>query len=358
MVEGLEDFEVMESDIDDAIIDERADALDFKTAVMELTAEEKDALRQEIKDIVEGIDTNILKLGGCLYKVLGSKSFLEWGFETFDEYAEYEVKRKRRWCEYIMGVWYAITFKIQSDEIRDRLIAMGTSKAGRLAPHITEENAQELLDEVETLTVAETEGHLRKRRRKEKGLPEEKEELRKVQLELTVSQRDVMKSALEVARAVAGVNGTGEQLSLICTEFLSSHSAPGLAKEELIAAHVDGLKTLTGCNYEPSVGGDILAVLMQEGMSNPEGIRSKIKSTVKGPLTLKEFVIFMESGEFPSTVATMTPPIPAPDPEAWGDEESDSASEESPNEEISGDGGEVQDEEMDEEGTDGELEDE
>jgi len=296
--EGSNDFAGVESDLDADFMNGEV-IPDIDEAIISLTDEEKDALRLEVRSVVKKIDHSIMDLGGLLYRVFASKSFEKYGWETFPEYCEHEVGRKERYCRYLMSIWYGLTYKITDQEHKDAVLDLGFSKAARLIPHLNDANVEEVLKDIDGLTVTEVEDYIKVKKGKKEPV-ESDEEVRKFSVDLLQTQLENLQLGLRVARDITGSVSVGHGLDLMATEFIAGHSEAGTAKAELVRAHVRALQDLTGSDYAPSIDIPMLEGMMQKAIGEPDLVRGKISSAAKGPLTLKEFIIFMGSGEHES----------------------------------------------------------
>lgn len=300
MANNFEDFSDMESEIDEVITDSgdlfKADPDDFS-----FTSEEKEKMRLQARGLVNTISESFVSLGGVLYKVFGSKSYIDYGFETFDEYCELDVGFKGRKCKYLISIWNAMENKLTDEDQKKRLKDMGWTKASRVAPYIDDNNAEEILKETEGMSVSEVEEAMsvhrgKRNRNKNQGEgDEEKPEIRQVSLDMIESHYRNLKEAMDLAGDITGSQSRSQQLDLLATEFLSSHSSAGTAKGELIETHVRALKSLTGSEYEPSGAGDIMKTLIDATIEDPEKMREKISSPGAGEVLLREFREFLDS---------------------------------------------------------------
>lgn len=300
METGFEDFTDLENEVNEIIADSKkifeVDPKDFVFSV-----EEKNDMRLEARKLADTISESFVNLGGVLYKVFASKAYEDFGFETFDEYCELDVGYQRRKCQYLMSIWNAMENKLTDESVKKRLKDLGWTKASRIAPHITDANAEEILKEVEGLGVSEVEEAMSIRRgKKNKKSSEERqgldaEDVRQLSLDIIKPHYDNLKLAMDLAGEITGTQSKGQQLDLLATEFLTSNSTPGTAKSELVEVHLKGLKSLTGSSYEPSGAGDILVSLIDASLLNPEKLRSDIENPGNGDVTLKEFREFLDT---------------------------------------------------------------
>ena len=326
--DGLPDV----TDLDEAMEVSGEEAEDFFSGhkdFFELGEDEKLVLREQAKTIVENIGVGFWSLGEVLYRIYGSRAYISYGWETFKEFCEMELGYKSRRCEYLMSLHVCLTQKLTSEEFRSRLKALGWTKASRLAPYLTEDNAEKMLKDVEGLTVGEVESYIKERSPKkpkeatdEEHPPKEMEPgdhpVPPMEFNLALDQYRNVQTALAIAQEITGSDKKSHQLDMIALEFVSDHAASSEAKTEIIAKHLAALKGLTGVSYEPSMTMEMLEGVIESSLGNPDIVREKINSTVRGPLTLKEFVIFLRSGALSEMVAPEPEPeedtVPAPDP--------------------------------------------
>lgn len=70
-----------------------------------LTSEE---LRAKTLALVTQIELAYVELAKRLYEIKASKYYLDWGFETWEEYCETELKITRRTADYLVSIWSTI----------------------------------------------------------------------------------------------------------------------------------------------------------------------------------------------------------------------------------------------------------
>jgi len=299
MEKGFEDLELEEDAIDEAI-EAAGDFLEGSGEVIDLTAEEIEDLRVRTKSVVSTISDSFVELGGLLYKTFASKAYESWGWETFREYCSFEIQRSERSCRYLMSIHHALEFRLTEDEHKERLKALGWTKASRVAPYINDANAEEILDNVEGFNVEEVQGYMQKhkpKKKKDEDVVDKDEQVRRLELDMVESQFRVLKEAMSLAGEIGNTKSKGQQLEYISLEFLSGQSQVGAyGKEERIELHLKSLKQLTGEVYMPEVS-DPAAVFgdtIKEALDSPEMVREAIGEEGDGDVTLMEFLAYWD----------------------------------------------------------------
>lgn len=184
-------------------------------------------VRRRLTSIRQTVDDLYLETGQLLLEVRERHYWTGWGFESFTEYAEIELRMRDRKALYLMSVAEAFQrLAIQPAE-REGLtfsnaleIAAATRDPRTGRPlDITPERREELLGRARTMTQRELRANLRE----ERGLPAPEFVARNFAVQ--ADQAGVIDQALEACRVAAEAQedelSRGRLLELICAEFLA-----------------------------------------------------------------------------------------------------------------------------------------
>lgn len=221
-------------------------------------AERKVAVREVIRQSIQIDDKLQLVNGEMLYEVSKNKYWNEWEFAdpktgetrkfaSFDEYCEVELDMKRRKAYYLMSIYekYVVELKLPNDILKD----MEWSKAKELVSVITEDNWPDLIDKIGKMSVPEVKELVRTM--KAAGTdgtsgattPAEPDTTVRMAFKLHPDQAENVKAALAIAESMSGSDKPGNQLDLICSDFLASAVGSGvegaLAKLEVVIKNVE-----------------------------------------------------------------------------------------------------------------------
>lgn len=121
--------------------------------VEEETQEEKD-LREKTKKYTEAADIAYLNLAGCLYDIRKKNTFHKWGFPTFTEYVEKELKSSVRKAEYLIKVWdyYVIGLGNGTDSFLKKVQHIGFTKLKECVDVLKPDNVDTVLKQVEGMS--------------------------------------------------------------------------------------------------------------------------------------------------------------------------------------------------------------
>ena len=177
----------------------------------------KVSIREEIKTLLRNIDDSRYDLYIKLHQVKDKEQFVQWGYESFKEYAEAELN-----LEYRIALWYAqmgetITkFNIPKDVI----LNVSWTKFKEISLLDDKKEINRLLKKAPSMTFQEIKETVRQLR---KNIAPKKEiNLTKITFSLIEDQYEVVREALERAKAIVGTDSTGAALEYICQEFLLS----------------------------------------------------------------------------------------------------------------------------------------
>ena len=213
----------------------------------------KQAVRDTMAAAINIDDRLNLVSGELLYEVAANKYWEDWGFDSFADYCESELNMRERKAKYLISIYNK--FVIELNLPADILLELQWSKAKELISVIDEDNWPELLDNLNELTVREVKEKVK--RLKTKGLtdesgdddtPPESDPINtRMSFNLSEEQASNIRLALELAGTMTGSDKTGNQLDLICSDFLASSTGKGLdAAIEKLDFHIGTLSRVYG----------------------------------------------------------------------------------------------------------------
>jgi len=197
-----------------------------KIALREEPEIDFDSLRRETLQLCQAIETGYLSLARMLYTIRNRYAYLKWGYESFEQYVEEELKISLRKAEYFVFIYARI--KSLAPRLIQKFESLGWSKARLILDHAKNESEAALLvEEASKSSVRGLQKKLQQRVKLQKPDPREK-----LSFKLKPQQKRLISQALKVARGLSREKDSGEILSLICSYFLAN-STGGNPKEEL-----------------------------------------------------------------------------------------------------------------------------
>lgn len=224
-------------------------------------AERKKTIRDCMKEAVQIDDKLNLVAGELLWEASKNGYWKEWEFTddkgetrpyaSFEEYTENELNMKRRKAFYLIKIYdkFIVELKLSSEE----LAGLQWSKAREIADVITPDNYKEVIERVSTMPVTAVKDYVKELKGKKpiegdttgvtEGGGKEPEETVKLNFKLYPEQAENVKNALSIAETMTGSEKPGNQLDLICSEFVAGAVGMGLegalAKLELVVKNVE-----------------------------------------------------------------------------------------------------------------------
>ena len=207
----------------DEIVLPRTTVADYEPT--EVTPRRITHVRQRLLRLRQQVDDLYLETGQLLRETHENRYWRGWGFDSFEQFAETELRMRRRKAFYLISVAEAFHhLAIQPGE-REGIslsnaveIAAATRENGQPID-ITPERREELLRLAQTQTTRE----LRQTLREERGLPPV--EFAACNFAVTVDQQLIIDQALETVRIAAGANedelSRGRLLELMAAEYLA-----------------------------------------------------------------------------------------------------------------------------------------
>ena len=183
--------------------------------------DEPSQIRQELKEKAQDIKDNYFRMAELLYEVWLNKYHIEFDFGNFNEFVEHELDMKPRKANFLVSITdtvYRLGLSWNS------LHSIGWRKVGVIAPHMTEDNCNELLDQarVDSLPVLQEKVKALKQGKEEPGDPPIK-----VTLQLSEDEYSILSSAIEHMENEYGVKTRGKALASICYQFLRDEDIGG-----------------------------------------------------------------------------------------------------------------------------------
>ena len=177
--------------------------------------------------------------GELLYEVTRNKYWREWNvtedgisrkYESFEEYVEQELGFKRRKAYDLIDIYrtFIVDLKLPVDKLKE----ISWSKARLVTKIVNDENVEDVLKEIEPMTVREVKTMVKEKRKDDPTLKSttysDDEDFVRIQLMLAPAQAENLHHALETASKISGSEKPSNNIDLICTDFLSSTAATGV----------------------------------------------------------------------------------------------------------------------------------
>jgi len=202
-------------------------------------AQRKQAVRDTMKQAVMMDDRLNLVSGELLYETHKNEYWKEWvfedvdtgemrGFVSFDEYVEAELDMKKRKAYYLISIYetFVVKLGLPTEVLRD----LEWSKAKELVSVITTDNWVELLDKIKGLSVKKVQALVAELKGvgKAGGKKEPGEATVRISAVLHPDQAVNVQQALKLAEGMTGSDKVGNQLDLICSDFMAGSIGSGL----------------------------------------------------------------------------------------------------------------------------------
>jgi hypothetical protein len=208
-------------------------------------------VRKKAKQLSGELETGYMELARILYWVCDTKSteppyesiFKEWGFATFDNYAQEELNLHERKAKSLRRIWFRLEVELSGldSAIKKEIISLGWTKVRELIRVLTIANSKEWVERAKqenysTLCVSirkylyaleeaqkNPENQGKSLAQIEPALPPKETYVHK-HLALEQTQADVVEAALQKASVLAGSTSDNHLLTLICSDFVVSNN--------------------------------------------------------------------------------------------------------------------------------------
>mgnify|MGYP003627560996 CR=1 FL=1 len=190
----------------------------------------KSQVRQTMAAAI-GIDDRLnLVSGELLYEVAMNEYWRDWDFDTFAEYCESELNMRDRKAKYLISIYKK--FVIELNLPKEILLDLQWSKAKELISVITEDNWPDLISDLNEMSVKEVKYMVKEMKggdKLEDSSTSSEDITERVVFNLSKEQAENISTALQLAGTMCGSDKTGNQLDLICSDFLASSAGEGLS---------------------------------------------------------------------------------------------------------------------------------
>ena len=196
-----------------------------------LTAEA--ALKMAV-ELVDGTEFSTFQLGGVFAKVNSSKYFLDYGHPDFKSWVEQAHGMKYRKAMYLISIYETLLgMALPWDKVK----GLGWTKLKTmLNPNLnllTAENVDEWVDKAKNMTVLQLESAVTANSKDQDGSATEQDAGKTVTtmtFKLHADQKELIREALEKAKATSGTTYDTVALEQVAMEFLGKPIAPPASK--------------------------------------------------------------------------------------------------------------------------------
>ena len=246
----VEKFEFKE----DAVSLDTATEDKIQDTIHEVSGIEAGDALELVRELVDSIEENSFRLGGILNTINAYGWYSELGYTNFKAYVESETDLSYRKAMYLIGTYQALT---ESAIPWERVKHLGWTKLKELAPHLTLENIDKILADVEGMTVIQIQEYVKAMLAADaNALGGDVEEgpttvsdaantLTTMTFKLHADQKVVVREALDKARDAVGTTYDSVALEAIAIDYLSGAPVKKQATKPTIEDLVEVAKNFT-----------------------------------------------------------------------------------------------------------------
>jgi len=185
---------------------------------MEKLSRRKD-LRGLIIRLRYEIEQSFYKLAKCLYAVHKDQLYSKWGFASFKDYMEKEIKLSVRTGERLISVYKMLESKIKDEGLKKKMLKLGWTALHELKPVIKDEKtAEEWLGKAEQLSVEKLKSEVRTK------IGKEWKTTYRLNLAFSEEQAHNVQNAMDLAKKMAKSDKPSNLIDLICTSFVGQNA--------------------------------------------------------------------------------------------------------------------------------------
>lgn len=180
-------------------------------------------IRERILVLKNLIDQTYWEMAELVYGVFKHKTYKEWGFDTFNEYIESDVRVSARKGRYLAQIysWFAI----QNPDLKDEVKELGWWQAKELVGIKEPEEVKSLAEKAKESSAREFVDHMKKYRQQQDGSPPpvETELLQTLSFKIPNVEVRTIEEALDMAQNITG-GARSKALAYIALEFTASYT--------------------------------------------------------------------------------------------------------------------------------------
>lgn len=242
--------------------------------------DERPELRSKVKTLRAQVEEGYWELSQALHEVYDTSAYVAWGYDSWKEYVESdELDFQLRKAQYLVSI--SAWFSKLNKGVQKWVSALGWSRAKELVGKVTNENAAEWKKKIADKTVVQIQEMLKAEKEGSSGGEggdgdgdggEDKPS--RWAFSLFTGQRETVESAIELAKKASQSDKEGNNLTLICTEYMANNAAIDSADEYLKRVEkVLGVKLIAYQDSTESVvfGEKLLDSLFPEDSEGGEG---------------------------------------------------------------------------------------
>jgi len=173
-------------------------------------------VKDTIKGLVQSIDNNWYDLAKELHEVYDTNMFTYWGYNTFRDYVEDDLKLEYRTAAYRVKIGWAIKeYGIRRNTVLD----LGWTKFKEIIPYFSEDDTknQKLIEMAKELTVKELQVALKKNK------ASKKQDTIKMSFSFNQEQADILDEAFKLGEAMLKTTDKSRILEAIISDWLANN---------------------------------------------------------------------------------------------------------------------------------------
>jgi len=179
-------------------------------------------VREQIQDAESGQSESSIDLSRLLYDAYHKEYYREWGFDTFEAYAEAELQVGYRKGQYLIGIWD----KVKSLNLSvERVKKVGWTKMKDIAAVVTKDNQKELLEKSEKMTSREVTEMVKVMRVADPTQTAAIPKITTISIRMGESEAQTILSAIEEAKKLCGSDNQVLALEMVCQDWLTDKGA-------------------------------------------------------------------------------------------------------------------------------------
>lgn len=215
--------------------------------------------RARILELINTIETSYFELARRLYEVKYSKFYVDWGYQTWSDYCEKELKMTDRKADYLVQIWEVVVTRFDLAEEIKQLEWSKAKEVAKVAKRIPQTSIlRKVIDVAKRSSLRELEDYVKNLVReyriktadailRKNGSSENEEidinvpenELFHLNFMVYADAYKVIIEALEKAREITGSEHRSYNLQVIAAEFLSLY---GGLKDDILRSFLRRLE--------------------------------------------------------------------------------------------------------------------
>lgn len=211
-------------------------------------------IRHRIEYVTKTIDDSYFELAGLLFRAFDLGAHQAWGYTKWKDYIEEELGMSIRKAQFLMSIWNWFYIEIKDKNVREKIKGIGWTKVKEMVGVVDESNIDEWAEKAKNENATDFAKACREVKGGGTGSDcstennNESESIKKLTFTLMGDQYNSVDDALNLAKEMTDSDKSGNLITLICVDFLTSNIFAQSKKDEMRELFLSKIEDLMDIN--------------------------------------------------------------------------------------------------------------